>query len=141
MFRDDYILAMVKQLANFLARMARRRGEGKLEDALDEADRAWSELFEIPRDLCDAVDSSTLAGLLGHPERIRAAAQLFWEEGRIHTARGDAMVAALKYRRALELILEARAAGATEADDAAVLELSRLIPVGDLDARYRDAAK
>jgi hypothetical protein len=46
----------------------------------------------------------------------------------------------MKYRRAFELFLEARAIEPTEADDAAVLELSGMVPASELDARYREAA-
>lgn len=137
MIRDDYIIRLIKQLGDFLARIARRRKEGQLDQALSDADGAWSELFDIPRELCDIVDTPTLAGMLRDPERMRAAAQLFWEEGRIHAARADPLTASLKYRRAFELMLEARALQPTEEDDSAVMELSRLVPAGQLDPRYR----
>lgn len=140
MIRDDYILRLIKQIADFVARIARKREEGRFEDALSEADRAWSELFEVPRGLRDAVDSPTLASLLRDPDRMRAAARLFREEGLIHAASGDPPGAAMKYRRAFELFLEARAIEPTEADDAAVLELSGMVPASELDARYREAA-
>lgn len=140
MFRDDYVLRLIQQLAECLARMSRRRGDGRFNDALAESERAWSELFEVPRELADAVSSETLSGLLGHPARIRAAARILHEEGRIHAARGDGLTAAVRYRRALELLLEARAAGpagADPGDDAAVAELGGLVAPGELDPRYR----
>ncbi|HWM84658.1 MAG TPA: hypothetical protein VNO33_02445, partial [Kofleriaceae bacterium] len=74
MIRDDYIIRLIKQLGDFLARIARRRKEGQLDQALSDADGAWSELFDIPRELCDIVDTPTLAGMLRDPERMRAAA-------------------------------------------------------------------
>ena len=141
MFRDDYVLGLIQQLAACLARMSRRRGDGRLDEALAESDRAWSELFEVPRELADAVDAATLAGLLGHPARVRAAARIFLEEGRIHAARGDALTAAVRFRRALELVLEARAAGPAGAgpdEEAMVAELGGLVAPGELDPRYRD---
>jgi hypothetical protein len=137
MFRDDYILRLIKQMAEFIARIARRREEEKLDEALREADGAWAELFDIPREISDALDSPTLAGMLRHPERMRVAALLFWEEGRVYAAKGDPLTAAARYRRAFELILEARALDPTEADDSAVLELARLVPASELDPRYR----
>jgi hypothetical protein len=140
-FRDDYVHRLIQQLAECLARMSRRRGDGRFDQALAESDRAWSELFEVPRELADAVDAATLAGLLGHPARIRAAARILHEEGRIHAARGDGLTAAVRFRRALELVLEARAAGpagADPGDDEMVAELIGLVAPGELDARYRD---
>ena len=141
MFRDDYVLRLIQQLVEALNRMSRRRGDGRLDAALAEGERAWSELFEVPRELADAVDATTLAGLLGHPARIRAAARILLEEGRIHAARGDGLTAAVLFRRALELLLEVRAADPATRDpddDAMVAELGGLVAPGDLDPRYRD---
>lgn len=141
MFRDDYVLRLIKQLAEFLARMAQRRSDGRFDDALDEAEQAWSELFEVPRELADAVDGATLAGLLGHPARIRAAARILLEEGRAHAGRGDGLTAAVRFRRALELVLEVRAAEPAERDpddEAMIGELGGLVAPSELDPRYRD---
>jgi hypothetical protein len=66
--------------------------------------------------------------MLRHPDKMRAASRLLHEEGKVHAARGDGLTAALRYRKALDLLLEARALGPSEEDDAALLELSRLVP-------------
>jgi hypothetical protein len=139
--RDDYILRLIKQMADFIARVARKREEGELDEALSDAEGAWAELFDVPAELRDVVDTPTLASMLRHPERMRAAAQLYWEEGRIYSAQRDPLTAAVKYRRAFELVLEARAIEPTEEDDSAVLELSRLVPASELDPRYRNAGE
>jgi tetratricopeptide (TPR) repeat protein len=135
--RDDYLMRLIKQLAEFVSRIAGYRRAGRLDDAQDEAERAWSELFDIPRELALVLDTPTLAGMLREPERMRAAARLSWEEGRILTAQGDPLNAAGRYRRAFELYLEARAIAPSEEDDDAVLELSRVIPAAEIDPRYR----
>jgi tetratricopeptide (TPR) repeat protein len=124
--REDYLMRMVKQLAAFVARIAGYRQRGELDRALDEVERARTELLELPPGLVDAIDTPTLAGLLAQAPRIRAAARLFREEGHVHRARGDRFTATLCYRRAFELYLEARALEPSEEEDtAAILELSR----------------
>lgn len=137
MFREDYILRMLRQFIEALARIARLRAAGDHRAALAEVEQLRGELFEGPEALDDAVDSATLARLLGHPDKIRAAAMLAWEEGRIHAATSDPLAAFARYRRAHELYLEARARAPQPDDDDAILELGRLAPAQHLDARYR----
>jgi hypothetical protein len=138
MIREDFILRMIRQLAEALARIARLRTEGKYERALDDAGRLYEDLG-VPREVCDVVDTPTLAGLLAHPDKMRALAQVCWEEARIFQASGDPLGAFGRQRRALELFLEARAIQPAADDDAAILELSRTVDARHLDARYRDA--
>jgi hypothetical protein len=138
--RDDYLIRLIKQVAAFLARVAGLRRKGQYDEAMVESARAFEELFEIPHDVGDAVDSPSLASMLRTPEKMRLAAQLFWEEGRIFQGKRDPLGAASKFRRAFELYLEARAIDPTEEDTAAILELSRLVPASELDARYRGSS-
>ena len=127
MIREDYILRLVKQLADSVRRIARLRGRGDHEEAMAEADRAWGELLDAPCELRDALDGKTLAGLLGHPKSMRAAASLLAEEGRVMAARGDPLAAASRFRRALDLRLEARARDPEVDDSAEVAELTALL--------------
>jgi hypothetical protein len=136
--REDYVIRLIKQLGDFLARIAGHRKREHYDAAMSEAARAWDELLGVPRELVERVDTPTLAGLL-HDDAAsyRIAAELLAEEARVLAARGDLPHAAVANRRALELFLEARAVDRTEADDAAILELSRHVPANQLDARYR----
>jgi hypothetical protein len=139
-YREDYILRLIRQLGDFVAAIAGRNRQGQHAKALAMADQAWGKLIDVPRELIDAVDTPTLAGMLREPDKLRIAAQLFYEEGRALAGTGDPLHAAIRYRRAMELLLEARAAdpGARGANDAAtLLELSRLVPSHTLDPRYR----
>jgi len=136
MYREDYLMRMIRQLAEALARIAGLRKAGDLRQALDAVDRLYDELG-IPRELVDVVDTPTLAGMLGRPDKIRAAAMLLWEEGHLYKAKGDPLAAFAKYRRAHELFLEARAQDPQAEDDSAILELSRVVPAQHLDPRYR----
>ena len=137
MFREDYILRMVKQFAEALARIARLRVAGDHRAARESLEQLRGELFEGPDALDEAVDSATLARLLGHPDKIRAAAMLAWEDGRLLAAASDPLSAFARYRRAHELYLEARALDPRPDDDDALFELGRLAPAQHLDARYR----
>jgi hypothetical protein len=151
MFQEDYILRMVQQLAQAIARITGLNQRGAHTEALREADRAWGELLgDIPPELAGSVDSHTLAGLLRQAARIRLASQILGEQARALAGQGDAAGAARRARRALELRLEARAAeaasgrstrsqrGAPDDPDAdAIRALSSLAPAETLTARYR----
>jgi hypothetical protein len=139
MFREDYVMRLIKQFADAIARVLRLRQKGDHQAALDEAGRLFDELFAIPREVVDQVDTPTIASMLRRPDKMRAAAMLFWEEGHVYKAKGDPLTAFARYRRAHELFLEARALDPTEDDDSAILELSRVAPASELDPRYRRA--
>jgi hypothetical protein len=138
MLREDYIIRLIKQLGAFLARIAGKRREGDFEGALDEAGKAWDDLIgQPPRELVDVLDTHTLAELLGEPAKMRVAARLLVEEGRAYAGKGDPVHAAICYRRAWELYLEARVIEPSDEDEAAISELARLVPANQLDPRYR----
>ncbi len=141
MFREDYIIRLVQQLAAALARIAGLNRRGDHDRALAAADQAWGELLDVPRDLADAVNTATLVGMLREPAKMRLAAQLLCEEGRAFAGKGDPERAQLRYRRAIELTLEARSIAPADQDDAAILELSQLVPIDTLDPRYRVRAR
>jgi tetratricopeptide (TPR) repeat protein len=138
MFRQDYLLRMIDQLAAFIAHVTGFNNKGEHDKALAAAEQSWGALIDASLELIHAVDAPTLAGMLREPARIRAAAQLFYEEGRALAGKGDPLHAALRYRRAMELVLEARALDPAGHDDATLFELSRLVPTATLDPRYRE---
>jgi len=153
MYQEDYILRMVQQLAGAIARIAGLNQREEHAEALSESDRAWGELLgDIPPELAASVDSRTLAGMLRQPARIRLASQILGEQARALAGQGDDAGAARRARRALELLLEARAAEAAAPDrpvrsrrdapsaddDAATLRtLLQLVPADALASRYR----
>jgi tetratricopeptide (TPR) repeat protein len=141
MFRDDYLIRLIKQLAAFVARIAGKREAGEYQAALAEAGKAWEELIgQPPRELVELVDTHTLAGLLKEPAKMRVAAQLLIEEGRAYAGKGDPAHATVCYRRAFELYLEARVLEPSDDDTAVIGELARLVPANLLDARYREGS-
>jgi hypothetical protein len=206
MYREDYLLRLIQQLVQSLARIAGLNRSGKHDEALAASEDAWDRLLDAPRGMIAAIDTPTLAMLLREPAKMRVAAQLCYEEARalggterspegagregpqapdqrsegpsegdggterspegagregpqapdqrsegpsegdvlgghmkysLPARKGDPVQAALRYRRALELILEARALDPQPEDDEAILELRRHVPVDTLDARYR----
>jgi hypothetical protein len=136
-FREDYILRIIQQMADFLARIAGHNRKREFDKAVSEASRAWAEVLDVPRELVEVLDTPTLAGMLGDPDKMRLASQLLVEEARAVAGKGDPLGAAQRYRRAFELLLEARAVDPRDSDDAALLELSREVPPGVIDERYR----
>ena len=134
-------MRLVKQVAEFVGRLAGFNQRGDYDAAIDAADQLWDKLFDVPRELRDTIDTPTLAGLLREPAAMRAAAQIFVEEGRALAGKGDPPGARMRYRRAIELHLEARALEPSEVNDRVLLELSRTVPVQDLDPRYRGMSK
>jgi hypothetical protein len=136
-FRQDYILRLIEQLADAVRRIAGLRKKGDFDAALAEAEGAWAKLLDVPRELVDMVDTPTLAERLREPTNMRIAAQLLTEEARALAGNGDPLHAALRYRKAFELTLEAKAIQPTAEDEAMLLELSRHVHANQLDPRYR----
>ena len=135
--RDDYIHRMIRQLAEFIARITGFTATEKWDQALAESDRAWTELLDVPRDLVDRLDGPTLAQLLAEPARMRLAAELLAAEAKIQQGKRDPIHATLCTKRAFELYLEARALDPQDSDDLAIFELARLVPPNEIDPRYR----
>jgi hypothetical protein len=127
MIREDYLIRMIRQFFEALARLNKQRERGDLEAARATADALYEELG-IPKELVEVVDTPTLVGMLKDPERMRAAAKLFWEEALLLKAGGDPLTAYTRFARAWELYKAVREIDPQEDDDASILELSREVP-------------
>jgi len=137
MEREDYIHRLIRQLAEALARIAGFRDQRDYKRTLAATEDAWEGLVGHPRSLVDVVDTPTLAGMLREPSKMRAAAKLLWEEGKTLAASGDPVHATIVYRRAVELVLEARAIEPSDEDSTILFELGRVVQMNQLDPRYR----
>ena len=127
MIREDFIHRLIRQFAEMMARAAGFRRRGDYDAALRATAEGW-ELLGVPRELAkldsvEVLDTRTLAGLLGDPAKIRAAAQLLGEEARVLTGKRDPINAAIVSRRALELYVAARAIEPTDVAGATPVEI------------------
>jgi hypothetical protein len=137
MINDDYVMHLIRR-AQFVRRIVDYRQAGRLDEAMEEVERAWGELLDVPRELALGLDSPTLAGMLREPDRICAAARLSWEEGLIFEQRRNSLAATARCQRTLELLSEARALEPSQEEQVVVFELSPEVPAIELDPpRYR----
>lgn len=130
MIREDYIMRLIRQLAEVLARAAGHNTRRKYDEAIDALRRGWDELLETPRDLLEVVDDATLADLLRDPAKMRIAAQLLGEEARAVAGKSDPVHAAMLSKRAMKLYAVASDLDPQDDDEAHILELSRAAPPG-----------
>ena len=131
MLRDDYLMRLIHQLAQFLARIAGFNRRREYQSALDEARRAWDEL-DIPHELVDRLDGAALADLLRDPAKMRAAAELLAEEAVALAATGDPLHAAHRRKRAYQLYGEAHARDPQPDDDEAMRRIAVHLPPHEL---------
>lgn len=139
--RRDYILRMIEQIAESLARIAGLRKGGDLDEAARLLGETADGIFGSMRSALDRLDAASAARLLSTREKIRAYAALTAEGAAIHEARGDAAKARVKRRRALELYLEAQQ-GEPIVDPrtrAAIDALRAGVDEAKLGARHREA--
>ena len=118
MIQRDYVLRLIQQLAQALARIAGLKRSGQLDEALDDVGATLDELLGPLRATLDPIDARSAARLLTDRERIEAYALLTAEEASILELMGDTSRAAHRARRALALLLEAQVLGHTLSGDA-----------------------
>ena len=139
MISQDYIIRIIQQVVEAIARMIGKREQGDYQGALRQAEAAY-DLLGIPPDLAAAMDSESLADLLGNPEKIRMMARLSQQEGEVYRATGDPLTGTARFRRAAELMLEARIRDPRPEDAGVLQELFRHFPTASLAAKYRGVA-
>ena len=100
---DDYILRIVREFAQFVARVLRLRTEGKHQDAHEAIRQGYPTFLGVPKDIADARTPASLADVLGSKERSAAAVTLLDEEAAIYRAEGDPWAADERTRRAAAL--------------------------------------
>jgi Family of unknown function (DUF6483) len=137
--RRDYILRLIEQFAEMLARIVGLRKAGQLDEAQKLASETADGIFGSLRAMIDQVDASTAAGLLSAREKIAVYAALTAEEAEIVALKGDARKAHARRRRALELYLEASRLGELDDHSRADIEVLRqVVDVSRLETRYRE---
>ncbi len=135
----DFLMRMIQQLADALARIAGLRGAGRTPEALLLLQQTTDGVFGPMARMLEQVDSASAAMLLASPQKIRAYASLLDERARIHAAQGENARARADERRALDLFLLSLRAPAEIPDDvrAAIDALSPKVDPARLDPRAR----
>lgn len=141
MVERDYILRMIQQLAQAIARIVGLKREGKLDEALAALRETADGIFGPLGRTLDALDARSAASLLGSFAKVDAYARLTGEEASIHELGGAARLSRGCYLRALELHLEAaRLERSPSAETrAAIAALRPKVEEARLSARYREA--
>src|ERR1044071_520361 len=114
--RDDYLMRLIEQLAQVIARMTGLNLRKDYRAALETAQRAGDELA-VPPELVDRLDGPELAKLLREPSKMRLAAQLLTEEATALAGSGDPIHATLRRKRAYQLYAAAHALDPQDTDD------------------------
>ena len=137
MIQQDYLIRLIKRFFDALARMIKKREQGKFAEAEFEANQAYGVLGITP-DFVNTMSSETIASLLSEPEKIRLMAKLAVEEAKLLEQKGDPLTSTRKYIQAAELVYEARARKASEEDVPMLQELFRNFPTSSLGKKYRE---
>ncbi len=123
MLQRDYLLRLIEQAANAIAKALGLLEKGDVVTAEQEINGALSDLTNMDRQTFVLLDSKTLAPMLGPPKRVRAVARICLAAGKIHERKGDPGAALTSFRRAIELYREVGPGDETD-DLLAIRELS-----------------
>jgi hypothetical protein len=106
--REDYIERMIEKLVAALAAILKAGKAQKTEDALELVQQTSLSLFGMEYRMLLTIDAASVAGLLEHPEKIKALAKLVSAEADLLQQRGDDVGVAHRLGHALALLQEAR---------------------------------
>ncbi len=106
--REDYIERTIEQLVAALAAILEAGKSQRTEEALDLVHQASLSLFGMEYRMLITIDAGSVAGLLEHPEKIKALAKLVSTEAELLQRRGDTEGAAHRLGHALALLQEAQ---------------------------------
>jgi hypothetical protein len=111
--REDYLMRLIRQLGETIARLRGLRNGGELQEALRTLDDAQGELLGPLAGVVPRVDPDTAAHMLGDPQRIAAWARLLHERAELLRQAGDpaAADAARHHAAALARAAQTRAQG------------------------------
>jgi len=100
LFENDFIKRLVRQFAEVAARLAGLRREGRNEEALEEIDAAYRQLFRMEPSFIESLDAGSVARLVRDGELLETYAKLLEEEALVHDATGDTARARSRRARA-----------------------------------------
>ena len=130
----DYILRLVRELAEVLARAMKLKAAKKDDEAAEAIESGCATLFGIDWKALAWSDSASAAQLLKEPVRIRAYATLLEHRAQLHAGSGEAAEARSKYQHAHEMYCEA---GKDPEAMAGAKRTQALIDVALLPEKYR----
>jgi hypothetical protein len=139
MLERDLILRLIQDLARVVARVLGLKKRGEVAEAAAEVETASKSLLGLDWRLVQALDASVLASQLAAPPRTAALATLCWLRADLEARPGPATDPAPLRKKAVELWLEAGAAGAELDDDALRAILAQ--PAGTLGPRHETLRK
>jgi hypothetical protein len=85
MLREDFVMRMIRQLAEVIARIAGFTREGKHDDAAAALEEAYRSHLGMPKSMVDRLDAETVARTLG-AEKSMIVAALLDAEATMHGA-------------------------------------------------------
>lgn len=103
----DFIMRLVKQMAELLARALKLKAAKKDDEAAEVLESGCLSLLGIDWKTLAWVDSASAAQLLKEPARIRAFAELLETRAKFHAESGELAEARSKYQHAFEMYREA----------------------------------
>ncbi|MGZ3458683.1 MAG: hypothetical protein ACXU86_09270 [Archangium sp.] len=106
--REDYIERMIEKLVAALAAILKAGKGQRTDEALDLIQQTSLSLFGMEYRMLITIDAGSVAGLLGHPEKIKALAKLVSAEADLLQQRGDTEGAAHRLHHARALLQEAQ---------------------------------
>lgn len=122
MLQRDYLMRLVQQATEAMARAAGLRTEGKGLEARRTLDGALVDLLERHATLFAHLDAATAARMLADPDRVRMAAKIVAAQAELALEQDDTFASHALRARAVALYQHARLSGARpdEALDALV---------------------
>jgi hypothetical protein len=136
MLKRDLIQRMLEELNRVIARVATLRREGQLPAAEAAVDAAAASVVGMDLALTAGLSPAALVPLVGEVQKLSAVARLMLLRSDLAGDRGDEDGAARWYGQAVEVWLEAEAAGAPL--DAEAREAVDAWPESALSARGRE---
>ncbi len=103
----DYVMRLVKQIVDFIARALKLAKEGKDREAIELLESGCLSALGIPWSALALVDSRSAAGVLGDAARIAAFGRILEERANIEALQGKRELALRRREHALEIYQEA----------------------------------
>jgi hypothetical protein len=122
MFRRDYLIRLIEQAGDAMAKALTRRKDGDPVEATRILDAALTDLLEKQASLFVHLDAASAARMLADPLRITAAAQIYLAQASLLTESGDTLGAGIKTTSAKIFYEEARRRGGIKDADLEALK-------------------